>query len=173
MPPEALTIPPHYSSKLDCFSLGVLTIQIITRNFPAPGDAHQSIEDPSRFLLVQVREVERRKKDIDLVEHDHPLLPIALDCIKDRDKERPSADEVCERLVVLKSKTKSCNEDLEMYSMEQDQSKGAEPQEQENQGERIKHKDQFIPRKRAMASANLEEVVPAWMIEGISIILYT
>ena len=41
MPPEALTTPPHYSSKLDCFSHGVLTIQIVTRNFPKPGDANQ------------------------------------------------------------------------------------------------------------------------------------
>ena len=46
MPPEALTTPPHYSSKLDCFSHGVLTIQIVTRQFPKPGNARKSIEDP-------------------------------------------------------------------------------------------------------------------------------
>ena len=31
MPPEALITPPRYSNKLDCFSHGVLTIQIVTR----------------------------------------------------------------------------------------------------------------------------------------------
>ena len=105
MPPEALISPPHYSSKLDCFSHGVLALQIITRNFPNPGDATTYMEDtryPAGRVLVQFPEAERRKKDIDLIEPSHPLLPIALHCLKDRDTERPSADELCERLASLK-----------------------------------------------------------------------
>ena len=31
-----------------------------------------------------------------------PLLPVALDCLKDRDRERPSAQELCNRLAALK-----------------------------------------------------------------------
>ena len=106
MPPEALTTPPHYSSKLDCFSHGVLTIQVITRNFPAPGDASTYIEDPkypTGRVLVQFPETERRKEDIDLIEPNHPLLPIILHCLHDRDTERPSADEVCDQLAGLKN----------------------------------------------------------------------
>ena len=34
MPPEALSEPPVYSKKIDCFSFGVLQIQIMTRQFP-------------------------------------------------------------------------------------------------------------------------------------------
>ena len=105
MPPEALTTPPHYSSRLDCFSHGVLTLQIITRNFPNPGDATTIIEDrrfPTGRVSVFIPESERRMKDIDLVESSHPLLPITLDCLKDRDTERPSADELCGRLASLK-----------------------------------------------------------------------
>ena len=107
MPPEALISPPHYSSKLDCFSHGVLTLQIITRNFPDPGDAskYEEVQDPrfpSGRVLVQFLETERRKKDIDLIEPPHPLLPVALHCLKDRDTERPSADELCGRLASLK-----------------------------------------------------------------------
>ena len=107
MPPEALIAPPHYSSKLDCFSHGVLTLQIITRNFPNPGDAtkYVEVEDPrfpSGRVLVQFLETERRKKDIDLIEPCHPLRPIALHCLKDRDTERPSADELCGRLASMK-----------------------------------------------------------------------
>ena len=105
MPPEALTTPPHYSSRLDCFSHGVLTLQIITRNFPNPGDATTIIEDrrfPTGRDSVFIPESERRKKDIDLVEPSHPLLPITLDCLKDKDSERPLADELCGRLASLK-----------------------------------------------------------------------
>ena len=107
MPPEALISPPHYSSKLDCFSHGVLAIQIITRNFPNPGDASKyvDIQDPrfpSGRVLVQFLETERRKINIDLIEPSHPLRPIALHCLKDRDTERPSADELCGRLASLK-----------------------------------------------------------------------
>jgi serine/threonine protein kinase len=108
MPPEALITPPHYSSKLDCFSHGVLTLQIITRNFPNPGDASRYVEDPrypAGRVLVQFLESERRKKDIDLIAPSHPLLPIALHCLKDRDTERPSADELCRRLALLKRET--------------------------------------------------------------------
>ena len=105
MPPEALISPPQYSAKLDCFSHGVLALQIITRNFPDPGDASRYVADPrypAGRVLVQFLETERRKKDIDLIEPSHPLRPIALHCLKDRDTERPSADELCGRLASLK-----------------------------------------------------------------------
>ena len=103
MPPEALLTPPSYSDKLDCFSHGVLTIQVITRNFPNPGDAHKSDTRNTEHVLIQIPEIDRRKKDIDLIEPDHPLLPIALHCIKDLERERPSANQLCEQLALLKT----------------------------------------------------------------------
>ena len=105
MPPEALTTPPHYSGKLDCFSHGVLMIQIATRQFPAPGRANRFVEDrnyPTERVLVQYPETVRRKNDIDLVQPDHPLLHIALHCLNDRDTDRPSSAELCGRLASLK-----------------------------------------------------------------------
>ena len=114
MPPEALITPPRYSDKLDCFSHGVLTIQIITRQFPNPGDAH--VQDPREGLLRQVPETERRKKSIDLVEPNHLLLPLALHCLKDRHAERPSANELCGRLTTLKGEqtyTRSVDQSME------------------------------------------------------------
>ena len=105
MPPEALIEPPRYSNKLDCFSHGVLTIQIITRNFPDPGNSCRYIDDPNypdRRVSVSIPEKDRRKKDIDLIEPDHPLLPIAMKCIKDKEEERPSANELCKQLGSLK-----------------------------------------------------------------------
>ena len=109
MPPEALTAPPQYSSKMDCFSLGVLAIQVETRNFPDPGDPTTVIKDarfPTGRALFFIPEADRRKKDIDLIAPDHPLLPIILQCIKDEEGERPSANELCERLASLKRESR-------------------------------------------------------------------
>ena len=105
MPPEALRAKPRYSDKLDTFSLGVLVIQIITRTFPAPTDAEKVMDDPSSPTgekIVPVPELERRKKDIDKVPRGHSLLPTAHHCLKDRDKERPTAAQLCQSLEQLK-----------------------------------------------------------------------
>ena len=107
MPPEALKDPPVYSKKLDCFSFGVLGVQTITRQFPDPSVRFRTIDIsdpriPSGMVEVPVPEVERRRSHIDLVDPAQPLLPVALDCLKDRDRERPSVQELCNRLAALK-----------------------------------------------------------------------
>ena len=107
MPPEALDNPPVYTNKLDCFSFGVLDVQILTRQFPNPSPHCKIMEiDDPRFPTGQVKvpipEVERRQSHIDQVDPAHPLLPVALDCLKDRDTERPSPQELCNRLAALK-----------------------------------------------------------------------
>ena len=107
MPPEALDDPPVYTNKLDCFSFGVLDIQILTRQFPDPSPHCKTMEinDP-RFptgrIKVPVPEIERRQSHIDMINPAHPLLPVALNCLKDRDRERPSAQELCHCAAVLK-----------------------------------------------------------------------
>ena len=106
MPPEALKQPPVYTNKLDCFSLGVLAIQIMTRRFPNPGESTQVIDDPqypTGTILRVVTEVERRKTDIDLIDPTHPLLRIALECLKNSERDRPSARDLCRQLSQLKS----------------------------------------------------------------------
>ena len=106
MPPEALRAKPRYSDKLDTFSLGVLVVQIITRKFPVPTDAEIVMEDdsaPTGEKIVLVPERERRKDDIAKVPSEHTLLPIALHCLKDRDRERPTAAQLCQRLGQLKT----------------------------------------------------------------------
>ena len=105
MPPEALKVPPVYSEKLDVFSSGVVAVQIMTRHFPDPGPAMMEMEDaryPSGSVLVPVLEVERRKNHIDLINPTHPLFSVALDCLKNRERERPSAQELCHRIATLK-----------------------------------------------------------------------
>ena len=87
MPPEAFKRI-RYDCKLDCFSFGVVTLQVVTGIFPRPGAGQN--------------EREKRRKDIDAVPPDHPLLPIALHCLEDAVTDRPSAAKCCRTLSSLK-----------------------------------------------------------------------
>ena len=109
MPPEAVQDKPVYTEKIDCFSFGVIIVQTLTREFPKPGDRQTIFDDP-RFprgaLKLCVPEIERRQNHISQIDPNNPLLPIALDCLKDRDVERPSAQQLCERVAALKETSK-------------------------------------------------------------------
>ena len=107
MPPEAVQDKPVYTEKIDCFSFGVITLQILTQLFPKPGDRMQEVGFnhpgfPSGRVMVCMPEVNRRQNHISQVDPDHPLLPVILDCLKDKDNERPSAHQLCERVADLK-----------------------------------------------------------------------
>ena len=105
MPPEALSLRPRYSDKIDSFSIGVLLVQIITRIFPAPTDASVEKEDPTSptgLINFPVSEVERRKADIDKIPFNHTFLPITLNCLKDKSQQRPTAAQLCQSLSDLK-----------------------------------------------------------------------
>ena len=111
MSPEALRDRPVYTDKLDSFSLGVLSVQIMTRQFPDPGDRFKIMEIndpriPLGTVQVNVPEIERRRSHIDLIDPAHPLLPIALNCLKDRDRERTSCHELCGHMSTLKASPK-------------------------------------------------------------------
>ena len=105
MPPEALREPPVYSKKMDCFSFGVLQIQIMTRQFPNPGPPKQVVEDsrsPTGTMEMPVLDSERRKSHIDLIDPTHPLLLTALSCLSYLEKDRPSAQDLCQQLTACK-----------------------------------------------------------------------
>ena len=105
MPPEALREPPVYSKKIDCFSFGVLQIQIMTRQFPDPGPLRREVEDsrsPTGTTEMPVLDSERRKTHIDLIDPTHTLLPTALGCLSYSDKDRPSAEDLCRQLAAVK-----------------------------------------------------------------------
>ena len=107
MPPEAIDNQAVYTEKGDVFSFGVNIVQILTRKFPKPGDRFNTvlINDP-RFPLGRIRvcvsEIDRRNNHICEINTAHPLLPIAIDCLKDQEGERPSAGELCQSLAALK-----------------------------------------------------------------------
>jgi serine/threonine protein kinase len=108
MPPEAVQDKMVYTEKIDCFSFGVIIVQTLTRQFPKPGDRLQEVEYPglpAGTLCVRVPEVNRRQSHITEIPTNHSLLPIALSCLKDKDSERPSAHQLCEKVADLKGKS--------------------------------------------------------------------
>ena len=73
MPPEALlTTTPNYTEKLDCFSIGVLMIQILTRLYPKPKGLISNPGDPEPRV---VSEIKRRRDHIDTINTTYRLLP--------------------------------------------------------------------------------------------------
>ena len=105
MPPEAFKAEPIYTEKLDIFSVGVVYLQILTREFPKPKDRVRHVND-ERYptgIEVIIPERDRREAEIALAAPDDPLLHIALDCMHDKAFMRPHASEVCERIETLKS----------------------------------------------------------------------
>ena len=131
MPPEAFQDPPVYSKKLDCFSFGVLNIQIMTRQHPEPGPAEQLIDDPRSpvgRLKIPIPESIRRKSHIDLVRPDHPVLSLALSCLSYKEEDRPSAQDLCLRLAALK-------EDLLYTDSMQQTPDGVEPAHNGNESQ--------------------------------------
>ena len=107
MPPEAVKDQPLYTEKIDCFSFGVITLQILTQLFPKPGNRLKTVEIahedfPGGAVEVRVPEIERRKNHLNKVDPDHPLLMLAKKCLNDVDVERPSAHQLCRHLETLK-----------------------------------------------------------------------
>ena len=108
MSPEALEEPPSYTDKLDVFSFGVLLVQIMTRQFPNPGPRLQVVDVPNNPLFpegtarVPVPETQRRSAHLKLIAHTHPLKAIAIGCLKGKERERPSAQQLSNMLSELK-----------------------------------------------------------------------
>ena len=108
MAPEALKEPPRYTKKLDVFSEGVIMIQVCTRLWPEPGPRSKTVPfpaSPTGTTEVPVLEPERRKNHIDMIDRSRPLLAIAIDCLRYQERERPSSEELCQRLAGLKENT--------------------------------------------------------------------
>ena len=109
MPPEALREPPRYTKKLDCFSEGVIIVQVCTRCWPEPGPRTRVIQDsrsPTGIIEMPVPEEERRKGHIDMIDPRNDLLPITLDCLNFEDIDRPSSEVLCHRIATLKESVK-------------------------------------------------------------------
>ena len=150
MPPEAVKEKPTYTEKIDCFSFGVLIIQILAQVFPDPTKRQETMQNFShrgRKVMVSVSEVERRKNHIDLVQPNHPLLAIALDCLNELESDRPSAQEICERVATLKESAEY------MVSMKEE--------EGERKLESSRDQEQSVDESLARELREKEEVIEA------------
>ncbi len=97
MPPEALTSHPHYDTKLDCFSYGVLMIHIFCGEWPIASEYLQP--DPNRpGHLYPLTEIERREKYLTRLTNDHPLLSLIHLCLENISMERPSAANILQEI---------------------------------------------------------------------------
>ena len=161
MSPEALSNPPVYTEKLDCFQAGVLLIQTITRKFPNPSDATRKERSTTGWVNIPVPEAERRHNHLSLIFDTHPILPIAMDCLKDKDTERPSAQQISHRLSTLKEASQYGQ------SLEARGKRGREVQEgeqltqqlrQENKEREIREKEREIREKERVVREKEREV---------------
>ena len=158
MPPEAVQDKPVYTEKIDCFSFGVIIVQTLTREFPKPGDRQMMIDDP-RYprgaLKLCIPEIERRQNHISQVDPNHPLLPIALDCLNDKDVERPSAQQLCKRVAALKetSKYKNVRERVKDNS-----DKDGEYEQIQSLQQNLEAKNYIIDKKEQQLRQSREEI---------------
>ena len=150
MSPEALLDPPVYTEKLDCFQAGVLMVQIITCKFPDPSDAMRRMRDarfPSGWGIIQVPEADRRQNHLSLIPNTHPILPIAMDCLKDTDTERPSAQQICRRLLALKE-SPEYRQSLETREGERDGERDGEIEERDQLIQQLRQENEEKERER-------------------------
>ena len=109
MPPEALDEPPTYTDKLDIFSFGVLLVQVLIRKFPSPANrftvtrVQASQQFPKGIAHIPVPETTRRQDHLRLIDNAHPLKAIALKCLSDSDKDRPTSSDLSLSLSSLKA----------------------------------------------------------------------
>ena len=95
MSPEALEEPPSYTHRL-VFSFGALLVEIVTRQFPNPSPRFQIVSVPN------FPETDRRSSHLRMIADTHPLKTIAITCLKSKEQERPSAQQLNNTLSGLK-----------------------------------------------------------------------
>ena len=176
MPPEAVQDKPVYTEKIDCFSFGVITLQILTRQFPQPAERRQEITMESEEVVEMcISEYERRHNHISMVNVSNPLLPIVLSCMKDIDVQRPTAHVLCRRIATLKNSAEYSESKIHEKSTSEDdhtahkdpesiaQSQYAEQIKDlqliiQSQTVRLEGKDQSITIKDQAVAAGLQEI---------------
>lgn len=91
MPPEAFPDNSEYGTPLDMFSYGVLILSTVTQKWPTP----DSILSKDR---VAVKEVVRRKKELDEMGEAHSLRQFTECCLSDNAVDRPDAVHAVKKL---------------------------------------------------------------------------
>ena len=95
MPPEALQSNPMFTTRLDIFSFGCVSLHTLTEHFPEPTDQFEPSQI-NRDTNLKVSECRRRWKYMEMVKDQctHFVYLIS-SCLKDQPEYRPDADTVC------------------------------------------------------------------------------
>ena len=96
MPPEVMVACPIYDASVDEFSFGILMIHVFSGKWPEPQIGPNRVEVDK---LIPVSEAERRRKFLEAVGDDHPLMDLILRCINNNPGLRPHTGEIVEQLV--------------------------------------------------------------------------
>jgi len=97
MPPESTSVSPRYHKPVDIFSLGCVTIHIMTHQWPVPDDQ----VTPDRQVLS---EIERRMKYLNIVKIIMPLKMLIASCLENVPEQRPTIDKVVQKLQSIVTK---------------------------------------------------------------------
>ena len=93
MPPESLADNPVYGLPLDIFSLGGVILYIATQQWPIP--AAWVCFDPDTGKKIVLTELERRQSYLNKMTGIFTILkPLAVSCLDDNPKNRPSVSQV-------------------------------------------------------------------------------
>ena len=100
MPPEALSVNPHYGKPVDVFSLGCVMIHMITHIWPVPTD--EVYFDKTAGKKIARGEIERREGYLKLIQDPLQLKELILRCLNDVPEERPSISDISKEFRELK-----------------------------------------------------------------------
>ena len=158
IPPEGLRNNPNYDAKIDCFSFGVVAIQIMTRKFPSLPDHNKPPDSENADGVLSymiVSEVERRKDDIGEIDPNHPLLQIALPCLSNDSTQRPSTEKLYKKIKKLQESDKYCKS-MSDSEKSHTSSKGASSEMRSNQPMSGEDADAGVPSQEQTVSSTMK-----------------
>ena len=126
MPPEALLNQPRYGKPVDVFSLGCITLHVITHKWPQPKEQVQI--DPVTYAMTALTEVQRREDYIKLCSSP-PFKRLVESSLHNQPERRPNISSVCADLKSLKANVEklvpfaAANSVEQFDAMQQSQSK--------------------------------------------------
>ena len=98
---EALSIQPRYGKPMDVFSLGCVSVHVMSVLWPLPSD--QTKRDHRSMKRIVISEVERREKYLMKMIDGSPLKTLTVKCLEDEPEDRPTIEEVTRQLQGIKA----------------------------------------------------------------------
>ena len=95
MSPEALQHNPMYTTKLDIFSFGCVSLHTLTQKYPMPTDKFE-LSQITKDTFIKVSEYQRRWKYVEMIKDRYThFIYLISSCLKGEPEYRPDSDKVC------------------------------------------------------------------------------